>query len=92
MTGTVHLDPTIDADHVTSRQVTVTVNGAALPPIEAISTEAVFQCAAGDAIVITDQDFNSAGGSDASDPFSITATLPAVPPAKPRVAGVTFAA
>ncbi len=91
MTGTVSLSPLIASDHVSSRQVVVSINGTALPPIEAISTDAQFTCADGDAIIVVDTDINAAGSTD-SDPFSTTATLPLSPPAKPTVLGVTFSA
>jgi hypothetical protein len=90
MTGTVQLSDTLVGDHVTSRQVTVTVNGAALPPIEAISSPAAFQCADGDAITVVAVDINAAGPSAPSATFSTTAHLPVTPPVAPTVTAVVF--
>ena len=90
MTGTVALSPVLATDHVTSRQVVVTINGTALPPIEAITNPAQFTANAGDVCVIVDTDINTAG-STASDPFTVTAALPLQPPTKPSITGVTFA-
>ncbi len=89
MIGTVTLSPLIASDHVSSRQVVVTLNGTDLPPIEAIDTPAQFTCAEGDTGTIVCTDVNAAG-STASDPFPFTAVLPLSPPAKPSVLGVTF--
>ncbi len=91
MTGTVQLSPLVPADNVTSRQVVVTVNGTALPAIEAIATPATFSCAVGDAITVIDTDINSVGSSTPSGVFSITASVPASVPTQPSVLGVTFA-
>ncbi len=91
MTGTVSLSPLVASDHVSSRQVVVSVNGTELPPIEALDTPAQFTCADGDVIIVVDTDVNAAG-STASDPFNTTATLPLAPPTKPSVLGVTFSA
>ncbi len=89
MIGTVALSELIASDHVSSRQVVVSINGVEMPPIEALDTPAQFTCSDGDAVVVVDTDVNAAG-STASDPFSTTATLPLAPPAKPSVLGVTF--
>jgi hypothetical protein len=89
MTGTVQLSPVVAADHVSSRQVVVTINGTALAPIEASVNPATFTCNAGDAISVVDTDIN-AGGSTASVPFTITAALPTSPPTQPVVLGVVF--
>ncbi len=91
MTGIVELSALVPGDNVFSRLVTVTVNGVALPPIEAIDTQAMFPCNDGDLIVVVDVDANSAGSSSPSDPFSITAHLPISVPAQPQVLSVTFA-
>ncbi len=91
MTGTVSLSPLVASDHVSSRQVVVSVNGTELPPIEALDTPAQFTCSDGDTIIVVDTDVNAAG-STASDPFNTTATLPLAPPTKPSVLGVTFSA
>ncbi len=89
MIGTVALSDLIASDHVSSRQVLVTVNGTALPLIEAISSPAQFVCADGDDVVVIDTDINAAGSSE-SAPFEVTATLPLSPPSTPSVLGVTF--
>lgn len=90
VTGTVSLSPVVATDHVSSRQVVVTVNGVALPPIEAVTTPAQFTCADGDSIIVVDTDVNAAG-STSSAPFATMATLPLQPPTAPSVLGVTFA-
>jgi len=90
MTGTVSLSPVVPTDHDTDRNVIVTVNGVALPVIDAINGPAQFTCQPGDVVTIVDTDVNAAG-STASDPFTVTAALPLQAPAKPTVLGVTFA-
>ena len=89
ITGTVSLSPVNAADHVTSRQVVVTINGIANPPAEGVLNPVVFTCNVGDAITVVDTDTNSAGSSP-SPVFSTTAALPLLPPATPTVLGVVF--
>lgn len=89
MTGTVSLSPLVPTDHVSSRQVVITINGKPLPPIEALDSSAQFSCAAGDQVAVVDTDINAAG-STASDQFEVTAALPLQAPTKPQVLGVTF--
>ncbi len=89
MIGTVALSPLVGSDHVSSRQVVVTLNGTDLQPIEAIDTPAQFTCSDGDTGSIVCTDINAAG-STASEPFPFTASLPLQPPAAPSVVGVTF--
>jgi hypothetical protein len=89
MTGTVSLSPVVPSDHVSSRQVVVTVNATALPPIEAVTDPAQFTCNDGDTISIVDTDINAAGQT-ASSPFSVVAHLPLQAPTQPSVTGVVF--
>lgn len=90
MTGTVQLSPVVAADNDLTRTVTVTINGTALPPIDATTSPAVFTCAPGDLITVTDIDTNSVGASPVSPVFSVTAP-PLSVPVQPTVMGVTFA-
>lgn len=89
MTGTVTLSPVVAADHVTSRQVVVTLNGTALAPLEAVGGPVSFPCNDGDSYSIVDTDINAAG-STSSDPATGTCHLPLQAPTKPSIVSVVF--
>ncbi len=98
MTGTVTLSPLVATNHVTSRQVVVTIQPAdttqppvTLPGIEAITNPAQFTANEGDSCSIVDTDINAAG-STASPAFVIVATLPLTAPTQPSVLSVAFQA
>ncbi len=89
MLGTVTLTDLVPNEHVSSRQVLVTINGTALPPIEAILSPAQFTCNDGDDVIVTPTDINAAGPTEGA-PFEVTASLPLSPPTAPSVVGITF--
>ena len=89
--GTVNLAPTKPEDHVTSRQVTVTLNGAALPPVEAISVTPTFPCNEGDTYSAVSVASNSVGPAGPSNVVSGTVTLPQLVPSPDVILGVAFA-
>ncbi len=90
MTGTIALSPVNPADHVTSRQVTVTLNGTALPPIEAVSSPATFTAADGDTYSISVVDSNSVGAAAPGPLLTGTASLPLSVPTPGFATAVVF--
>jgi hypothetical protein len=91
LTGTVQLSPVVATDYDLHRSVTITVNGVALPVIDAVSGPATFSCNPGDLITAVATDINAVGASPASAVFSVTAAgTPTAVPATPSVVGVNF--
>ncbi len=89
--GTVILAPTNPDDHVTSRMVTVTLNGTDLPPIEGITTPPTFPCSEGDTYSAVSVASNSTGPAPPSNIVSGTVALPQAVPSPDIITGVAFA-
>ena len=91
MTGTVSfVSPSTDTT-VTSRPVSLTINGSAQPTLDCFTTQ-TFACNDGDAIVLTPLgDINPVGPGPAGTPFSVTATVGGGLPPIPGPLTVTFA-
>ncbi len=91
LTGTVLLGPTKPEDHVTSRMVTVTINGVDSPAVEGITIPPTFVCSAGDTCSAVSVAANSAGTAGPSNVVTVVAALPQGPPSPDVVAGIAFA-
>jgi hypothetical protein len=77
------------AEHITSRMVSMNINGTDQIPIDAMLATPVWPCNSGDTLTAKVKDMNSAGETE-SDPYTGTATLPVMPPTKPSVVGFLF--
>ena len=90
MTGTVTLPPGFPSDLLTHRDVTVTLNGVALPMLDAINGPVTFSCNPGDTGSVVNVDINAAGPAPASAPVVFVVPTLQSPPAASGVPVVTF--
>jgi hypothetical protein len=93
VTGIVTPSAAVSSDQDTDIQITVTLNGTALPMLDAGPPPGItvsFPCNAGDTGTVTQVDVNVVGDSPASAPLLFTVpTLPPPPPtAVPQTPGV----
>jgi hypothetical protein len=83
------LSELIAGDHVTSRMVTLSLNGVAQSPIDAMLSTPKWPCNPNDAGIVATEDFNSAGSTKSPD-YPFVAVLPTNPPSMPSIVGVVF--
>ncbi len=90
MLGTITLSLARPTEHITSRAVTVTLNGTDLPVQEAITIPATFTANDGDTYSISVVDTNSVGSAPPGPPLAGVAALPLTVPTPGFATAVVF--